>query len=145
MRGSPRDFAQRPLPSMMMAMWRGTVFVLADIVAVLTVRSCGRKANVTGGKSEPKLTEPQHSSPSAAATKLQDDCLPACGADAHHGEFCTGQFGDVSDIFSRGRRKLRKFACSVRRRVPASDFFVDRLAIGQLSCVTRRNIQPFSV
>ena len=75
----------------------------------------------------------------------QHDRLPARGTDAHHGEFCTGQFGDVSDIFSRGRRKLRKFACSVYGRIPASDFFVDRFAIRQLSCVTRRNIQPFSV
>jgi hypothetical protein len=31
MRGSPRDLAQRPLPSMMIAMWRGTVLMLADI------------------------------------------------------------------------------------------------------------------
>src|SRR4029077_8977999 len=82
--------------------------------------------------------------PNPPATGSQHDCLPARGTDAHHGEFCTGQFGDVSDIFSRGRRKLRKFACSVYRRVPASDFFVDRLAIRELSCVTRRNIQPFS-
>src|SRR5215472_8090571 len=31
MRGNPRDLAQRPLPSMMIAIWRGTVLVLADI------------------------------------------------------------------------------------------------------------------
>src|SRR5207248_7072428 len=31
MRGSPRDLAQRPLPSMMIAMLRGTVFTLEDI------------------------------------------------------------------------------------------------------------------
>src|SRR5881227_261307 len=31
MRGSPRDLAHRPLPSMMIAMWRGTVFTLEDI------------------------------------------------------------------------------------------------------------------
>jgi hypothetical protein len=59
MRGSPRDFAQRPLPSMIMAMWRGTVLVLADIVECLTVGTCCGKANITGGKSESKLTEPQ--------------------------------------------------------------------------------------
>src|SRR6187401_458900 len=77
-------------------------------------------------------------------TRSQHDRLPARGTDAHHGEFCTGQLGDVSDIFSRGGWKLRKFPCTVYRRVPASDFFVNRLAIGELICVTWRNIQPFS-
>ena len=36
MRGRSRVFAQRPLPSMIMAMWRGTVFVLE---AILTTQS----------------------------------------------------------------------------------------------------------
>src|SRR5206468_7340204 len=34
MRGNPRPFAHRPLPSIMIAMWRGTFLLLADIVAV---------------------------------------------------------------------------------------------------------------
>src|SRR4249919_1731852 len=77
------------------------------------------------------------------AVSSQTYRLPARGTDAHHGEFCAGQFGDVSDIFSRGRRKLRKFACSVYGRVPARDFFVNGLAIRELSRVAWRNIQPF--
>src|SRR3954451_253540 len=44
MRDNPRPFAQRPLPSMMMAMWRGTVLRLADIR--LTSGSWHEEANV---------------------------------------------------------------------------------------------------
>jgi hypothetical protein len=42
------------LPSMIMAMWRGTVLMVADIVESLTVETCCGNANITGGKSESK-------------------------------------------------------------------------------------------
>src|SRR5215470_7547617 len=80
----------------------------------------------------------QHPAPSAATTELQHDGLSASGAHAHHGKFCTGQFGDISDIFSRGRRELRKFASGVYGCVPASNLFVNGFAIRQLICITRR-------
>src|SRR6478672_1649632 len=72
----------------------------------------------------------------------QNDGLTARGSDTYHRQLCTGQFGDVSDIFSRSRRKLRKFTCTVCRRIPASDFFVNGFAIREFICVTWRNIQP---
>src|SRR4029453_17100734 len=66
----------------------GNSFSAHRFGAVLTVGSWERKANITGGKSKPKLTELRCSSPSAAATKLQDDCLHARGANAPHRAFC---------------------------------------------------------
>ena len=84
-------------------------------------------------------------SSAAHERRSQHDRLSARGTDAHHGKFRTGQFGNEPDIFSRGRGKLRKFTGSVYGRIPASNFFVDRFAVRQLSCVTRGNIQALSV
>jgi hypothetical protein len=44
-----------------MAMWRGTVLMLEDIVECLTVGTCCGKANIIGDQSESKLTEAQQS------------------------------------------------------------------------------------
>jgi hypothetical protein len=40
---------------MMIAMWRGTVLILEDIVECLTVGTCCGNANIAGGKSESKF------------------------------------------------------------------------------------------
>src|SRR6476619_4027716 len=108
MRGSPRDFAHRPLPSMIMAMWRGTVLVLTDISAVVTVGSCERKANVAvlaiaavasavlsgvlaAGGSALRTAHATAHFRQATTSDSQTYRLPARWTDAHHCVFCYGE------------------------------------------------------
>src|SRR5215472_1585564 len=57
MRESPRDFAQRPLPSMMIATWRGTVLVLEDITTPYHVESVAERQVARVANDEIRMTK----------------------------------------------------------------------------------------
>src|SRR5262245_39391923 len=130
MRGSPRDFAQRPLPSMIMAMWRGTVLMLADILTTRChLESIAGRQVAQVANNEVRMTKLEgmtndgttnfflrywrfelissfgirassfwsSGNRSRCLMRSQNDRLAARGTNAQHGEFCTGQLGNVSD------------------------------------------------
>src|SRR4029453_5041450 len=75
---------------------------------------------------------------------LKNDCLTACRPDANHGQFCFGLFGNVSDVFLRCRRKLRKSSSRMSRRVPSAHVCINWLTVGQLSRIAGRNTKALS-
>src|SRR6266700_8083538 len=80
----------------------------------------------------------------AQGMRSKNDRLTARGSNADQRQLCPGQFRDISHIFSRSRRKLRKLSCRVSCCFPARDFVIDRFTVSQLTRVTRRNSQALA-
>src|SRR5262249_37913931 len=112
-RGSPRSFAQRPLPSMMIAMCRGDFRAGAAGSTGCVPFVCWIIAatGVVGG--------------------LEHNGLLASRPDAHDSEFRAGEAGDGLKIFAAFHGKGAPLFNFAGVLFPAVELLVNRLALGQ--------------
>src|ERR1022692_2203996 len=128
MRGRWRDFAQRPLPSMITATWRGRLAAASKL-------NCACELIFCGGAPWTPFRDAQR-----PPVTLNKNRLVAARADGGDEQIGIRQAGDGFQIFARFQRQPGKFPGLVRRHAPARELDVNRLASGENFRVIRNVI-----
>src|SRR5712672_3577056 len=139
-RGKWRCRAQRPLPSMMIATWRGNEDLASGLrwtVGELIVAGCRLQVESCRLQVEScRLSAPRQNSVPTCNFQLstcnsQEDRLLAAGADGGDHQFCVRKLRNRFEVGPRFGREVLPFARFVRGRLPAGEFGIDGLAARQ--------------
>src|SRR5207249_202691 len=119
MRGNRRCCAHRPLPSMMMATWRGMVLECGDLSPLCRWSFMAESAD------------------KSAHSKSQKYRLLSSSPDAHDAEFRAAELRELQQVQPRALRQVIELLTMFCRSHPAIELLIHRHAAPQLVDVTR--------